>query len=281
MYRAIIVEDKLKQALSLKLELNEFCPQIEVVDICTNNDDALNSINNKLPQILFLDIEIGDASIFDLLKQLNLTTMALIFITGAEDYQNKNYALNALKLSAVDFLLKPAKQQDLVSAVEAAILKLQNIEKLKMLNNTLSANLNQQTNIQDKILVVYDGDQHHFIPLKQLVYISTISKEQTKKKYSTIEFLLDNGSFFSQIGSSLIHYEHILENCNFHRISQQKIINLNFVSAYKKNFHVKIKAGISRLNHPVDELEITKSYKDKFHVAFLTFTKERLINKIQ
>lgn len=97
---------------NLRLKIKEYCPEIEIVAECSNGKEAIRAIRRFLPDVLFLDIILGDMSGFDVLKEIKNPSFELIFTTSYDEY-----ALQAIKNSAVDYLLKPVDIDELLEAV--------------------------------------------------------------------------------------------------------------------------------------------------------------------
>src|SRR5688500_1815420 len=111
MITATIVDDEPYCCESLATLLEKYCPEVKVLDICYSAADALQSIHQQKPQILFLDIEMPDMTGFDLLERIPSTDFKLIFTTSHDQY-----AIKAIRFSALDYLLKPIDRDDLKNA---------------------------------------------------------------------------------------------------------------------------------------------------------------------
>lgn len=115
--RTIVVEDERLPRLSLLKKLEQFRQQVEVVDSLDNYDDALRSILHHQPDLLLLDIQLQghDAlQLLDAVKEANMPLPHIIFTTA---YNERRYLLQAIKLQAVDYLLKPIDTTELAQAL--------------------------------------------------------------------------------------------------------------------------------------------------------------------
>jgi two-component system LytT family response regulator len=112
MIEAIIIDDELHCLQSLSIQLNEFCPMVHLVSQCRSADEGLKAIKQAKPDLVFLDIEMPVMNGFELLEQLPTIPFALIFTTSYEQY-----AIKAIRFSALDYLLKPIQPKELVGAV--------------------------------------------------------------------------------------------------------------------------------------------------------------------
>src|SRR5215213_8755952 len=141
MLKAVIVDDEISNIENLTILLNKHCPKITVAGTATNIEQGLAVISKTNPSILFLDIQMPGKGGFDLLKRIKTTDFEIIFVTAYDQY-----AIQAIKFSAIDYLLKPINIDELVIAVDKAIInaekKKQN-ERLENLIYTIS-NKNQQ-----------------------------------------------------------------------------------------------------------------------------------------
>ena len=128
-----------------RIKLSEYCPDIEIVDIAHDVDSAYKSIIKNQPQIIFLDINMPGASGFKLLEKFETIEFEIVFVTGYNEY-----ALDALKVSAADYILKPIKTADLTNAVDKAKARVdqQNyVEKYKVLQHNINNLGSQDTQI--------------------------------------------------------------------------------------------------------------------------------------
>jgi two-component system, LytTR family, response regulator len=112
---ALIVDDDKRERFSLKKLLNDNCPAVQLLEEASSVSEALPLFKKHSPQLVFLDVEMPQASGFDLLRQLDAINFKVIFVTA-----HSHYAIKAIKYSAVDYLLKPVHADDLVEAVKKA-----------------------------------------------------------------------------------------------------------------------------------------------------------------
>ena len=114
--RAIIVDDEQDAREVLEYIITNYCKDIELVGVASNADEAFKIILKEKPNLLLLDIEIANdksnENSFDLLKRLPTYNFEVIFITAYNEY-----ALQAIKLHAFDYLLKPVNVQELVNSI--------------------------------------------------------------------------------------------------------------------------------------------------------------------
>jgi two-component system, LytTR family, response regulator len=118
--KAIIVEDEKLAQENLIQKLEENCPAVEIIDVCNSGASAVKSIHQKEPDLVFMDIKLGDMNGFGVLERLRHIKFELIFITAEPKYMRK-----AFKEDAIDYLVKPFLPEELVDAVQRANLKLE------------------------------------------------------------------------------------------------------------------------------------------------------------
>lgn len=111
-FRTIIVEDEPTGLNNLKYKLNNYCPEINIVAECLSADHAINEISRNKPDVVFLDIRLDGMTGFDVLDSIPFDAFEIIITT---DYNE--YAIEAIKKQALDYLVKPIKKADLLSAV--------------------------------------------------------------------------------------------------------------------------------------------------------------------
>src|SRR6478672_5241159 len=116
MITATIVDDEPYSCEALVTLLERYCPDVKVLDICYSAADALKSVNEQKPQILFLDIEMPHMNGFELLEKLPEINFELIFTTSYDQY-----AIKAIRFSALDYLLKPIDREELQKAVQKVV----------------------------------------------------------------------------------------------------------------------------------------------------------------
>src|SRR6188508_1654436 len=116
MITATIVDDEPYSCETLATLLERYCPDVKVLDICYSAASALKSINEQKPQLLFLDIEMPYMNGFELLEKLPVIDFELVFTTSYDQY-----AIKAIRFSALDYLLKPIDREELQKAVQKAI----------------------------------------------------------------------------------------------------------------------------------------------------------------
>lgn len=118
--RTIVVEDERLPRLTLRQKLEDFPQQVEVIDSCDSYDAALQSILHHRPDLLLLDIQLQGRDSIQMLNELQ-QSMPLPYVIFTTAYSDRNYLMSAIKLSAVDYLLKPIDKNNLAAALAKAV----------------------------------------------------------------------------------------------------------------------------------------------------------------
>ncbi|HEX6891615.1 MAG TPA: response regulator, partial [Chryseolinea sp.] len=162
MLKSIIVDDELKSRETLRKMVTSYCEGIEVLATCQSVKEAVDAINTLTPDVVFLDVQMQGETGFDLLSKLEDIKFEVIFTTA-----HSEYALKALRSSAIDYLLKPIDISDLQKAV-AKVEKKQNIhfaERLQQLIQNLKG-----TNSENYKLAIPISDGLIFIKANDILY---------------------------------------------------------------------------------------------------------------
>jgi two-component system LytT family response regulator len=218
MIKALIVDDEEKSRITLKSIMNANCPTVQVVELCDSVDAALKAIETHKPDLIFLDIEMPFKNGFSLLEKVKDPEFEVIFTTAYNDY-----AIKAIKFSALDYLLKPIE----VDELKAAIAKFERMEKTpdtKLKSDAIEMLLANLKGKSAKIAVpTFDG--------LQMLSAEDIIKCVANESYTQIYLV---GGQKIMVSRLLKEYEELLENYNFFRIHNSSLINLKHVTKYVK-----------------------------------------------
>jgi two-component system LytT family response regulator len=216
--KAILIDDELKSRDNLRQLLLTYCPNVAIIAEAGSAVEALQLIRELNPDLVFLDIEMGEVSGFDLLKLLNgQQNFEVIFVTAFD-----KYGIQAVKACAIDYLLKPINILELSNAVEKAIIQI-NPKKENERLKELVANIDRG-----------DDEQKIAIPLSdkiEFLAINKIIRLEAEGNYTHI--YLDNKKQYL-VCKTLKEYQELLENHNFIRTHQSHLINFRRISAYVK-----------------------------------------------
>ncbi|NNF36859.1 MAG: response regulator transcription factor [Saprospiraceae bacterium] len=215
MIRAIIVDDERESLEVLKLDLQEYCPQVEVLAMCNDPYDAIEKIKRLNPDLIFLDIEMPGLNGFDLLDRLNHYDFDVIFVTAYDEF-----AIKAIKVSAMDYLLKPIDEEELMDAVHKVEEK-QNRYLSKEHVEILMTNL-KDTEGRFAKLAIPSLEGLDFILIDDILYC------KADGNYTIIH--TKDEKFI--ISKTLKMIEHLLENAPFFRTHQSYLVNVNHIRKY-------------------------------------------------
>ncbi len=217
MITATIIDDEPDCCSSLAILLGQFCPGIQVIDICYSARAALQSIQQKPPHILFLDIEMPHMNGFELLEKLPAINFQLIFTTSYDQY-----AIKAIRFSALDYLLKPIDREELQKAVEKVTQVIHHPFPIQI--EMLLQKLNHPVIPINKVAIpTMEG--------LRMILIDSVISCKADSNY-TILFLKDKQKIIAS--RTLKEIEEILEDYSFLRIHHSYVVNLNEIEKYLK-----------------------------------------------
>lgn len=217
MINAIIVDDEINNSNYLKGLLESNLPEVKLIGVASNINDATKLITSLKPDLVFLDVELQTSTGFDLLNKLSEINFSVIFTTA-----HQHYALKAIKFAAIDFLLKPVDTEELIQAVQKVI-KLQSQNSLKDNMSVLLEGIRLQNRLTK--IAISTLSSILVIEIKDIVYC------QADGPYTHF-FLKD-----SKITSSkhLKEYEMLLEEYGFYRIHKSFLVNLAEIKKYSRS----------------------------------------------
>jgi two-component system LytT family response regulator len=243
MIQAIIVDDEIGNIENLTILLTKHCPKIKVAASATTVEEGLLLIQQIKPGILFLDIQMPGKGGFDLLKSIARPDFEVIFVTAYDQY-----AIQAIRFSAIDYLLKPVNVHELVNAVDRAMM---NAEK-KMQNERLENLVGSICN-KNQMRIAIPGN-------KETLFVSpeTILFCKSDNNY-TIFYLQNTQKHISS--KPIFEYEELLSIHGFIRCHQSYLVNSRFVKSW-------IKVDGDRLLMEGDhEIPIARNRKEKVKQA--------------
>lgn len=219
MLKVIIVDDEENSRESLRGKLELFCPEVEVVAEAGAVKEGIEAITANKPDAVFLDIELAGESGFDILEQIRDTVELnpkVIFITA-----HNEFAIKAIKFSALDYLLKPIDPEELVRAVRK-VEEEKGLPKKAANLNVLVENIRQASDSPKKI-VVPTSDGMHVIKLTDIIRLESSSN------YTTF-FLNNEKSLLAS--KTLKEFDNMLTGYNFQRIHKSHLVNMNYLKRY-------------------------------------------------
>ena len=216
MINAVVIEGE-SQTLDLIVRTVEtYSPNVSIVAQADDMKSSISAINEFEPDLVFLDIKLKDGSGFELIDHFNPPCFKTIFFSSYSDY-----AIKAIKYNAIDYILKPVKEEELAQAIKKADDLIRYEEKLHA--KALGESINNLNN--DHRLVLKTGDQVHLINISDIIHL------EADGNYST--FYLSDGRKII-VSKSTKGFEEPLFEQGFHRIHKSHIVNINKMSYFDK-----------------------------------------------
>lgn len=218
MINAILIDDELHCLESLTLDIEKYCPDVNIIGKYTSSKDGMGAIKKQKPDLVFLDIEMPWMNGFELLELLQPIDFDVIFVTAYD-----SYAVNAFKVNAVDYLMKPIDHEDLSKAISKIKNKQEssgeNIDKIQHLLERYFESKNQ------KKVILSEKDKQNFVEPNKIIYI------QAESNYSKVFFDIGQPLLLSNTLKSI---EEKLEGLGFARVHNSYLVNMDKVVQYVK-----------------------------------------------
>lgn len=211
-FKTIIIDDERLAREEVKRALKIY-PEFEIIGEASHVDEAREMIEEMIPDIIFLDIHMPEKSGFDLLEEL--TTVPEVVFTTAYD----QYAVKAFELNALDYLVKPLREERFAKTIEKV--KLELIEKTKVKPDVLPMH---------RKIFIKEGEKCYFIPLSEIHFIESLDN------YARLYF----GGQKAMIKRSLNLLEQKLDSTVFFRANRSQIINTHYIKEIHPHFNNKL-----------------------------------------
>lgn len=215
--KAIIIDDEQSVRNTIASLLRENYPDIIVTAEAGSVKEGYKSVMENSPDLLFLDVELPDGLGFDILKKVSPVNFRTIFITGHQEY-----ALDAIKVSALDYILKPVDEDELKTAVEKAR-QIINHEEEQMKLLALRENLQCKKVL--KRIIFHTADH------LQLVSVSDIIRAEADSNYT--RFWISDGRKI-MVSKTIKEFDSLLANSGFIRVHQSHLVNLEHIDRFMK-----------------------------------------------
>ncbi len=228
MLTAILVDDMPQALQVLQADLEETCPDVKILGTADSVVSAAKLLRQEQPDLLFLDIMLGDGTGFDLLEIFPDLKSKVIFVTAYEEH-----AIKAFRFAAIDYLLKPINPEDLQKAVERA-------------KNLLSSSSNESIDIL-KETIKYPDSLPKRISLHTQEKIAVVEIENIIRCESdgnnTLFILHDGSKIF--VTKTLKQFDQLFSEHSFFRTHQSHLINIKHIHEYvrKEGGYLKMKNG--------------------------------------
>lgn len=228
MIRAVVVDDETSMREEVTSRLTSaFLKEVAVVAEADSATTAIEVISKFQPELVFLDVHLIDGTGFDVLEQCDFKDFNVIFITGYD-----TNAIKAIRVGALDYILKPIDDDEFSSAVQKAI---ESNEKEKNLEQLAKVSNDHYKGIDQKRIVFKTTEGVYAVQEKDILYC------QSDGNYTTI-FTLSHGEILVSKHIKLI--EELLPPVLFVRCHQSYIVNKNHVLKYNKNNHLQLIGNI-------------------------------------
>lgn len=216
MLKVIIIEDEPHGRETLKNLLNDYCEDVEIAGLCSTVEEGIHAIETLKPDLVFLDIELHTGNGFEILEKVKRLDFEVVFTTAFE-----NYAIRAIKFSALDYLLKPIDISELQDSVNKARERREETLQNKNLFN-LVQNLKGHN---QKTITLSTSEGLEFVEVADII------KLEANGSY-TLFYLKNKRKLL--VSKNLKEYENLLSDCNFYRVHHSCLVNLNEVEKYVK-----------------------------------------------
>ncbi len=218
MMKAVLIDDEISNLENLQTLLQKHCPQLRICATTQTVADAVAAIQRHEPEVVFLDIQMGEQTGFDVLKLLPKRNFEVIFVTAYD-----KYGIQAVKFAALDYLLKPIDIEELVLAVNKAEQKIAAKVQTSQLD-FLMQQLSKPVANSSKIALPMQGEIRY-------VALSEIVRCEADNTYT--HFFLSTGENIL-VSKSLKEYADLLSPNGFLRTHQSHLVNPKYVKSWLK-----------------------------------------------
>lgn len=218
MKKVLIIDDENRTRSLIAKMIDSFGLDVEAIPDGENVQSGIKAIEKHNPDIVFLDIQMPDGTGFDVIRSIENKNFEVIFITAHEEF-----AIKAIKFSALDYLLKPVDAGELKAALEKAIVTVDNKtardgSQFEALNSNIQKS-------EKRRLVLKTQESVHVVDLDEII------RCEADRNYTSF-FLRDSKKIL--VSKTLKEYETLLSGYNFLRVQQSHLINIDFVDRYDK-----------------------------------------------
>lgn len=235
--KTIIIDDELDSLELLQYKIAEYCPGLEIIGATQSPEEGQNLITTLMPDVVFLDVEMPRMNGFRLLNELSPIMFEVIFTTAYS-----HYAIDAVRVSAFDYLTKPISIQDLENCVGRLMTKFeQHTEKKKQTSNMRS--------MEESIIVIPTSESIEFVKVSDIIFLEASSN------YTNI-IMKQNKKLM--ISKNLGEYEQMLIHYHFMRTHNSVLINLAQVVKFVRD------EGGSILMSDGSSVPISRRKRDEF-----------------
>lgn len=214
---AIIVDDMPSTLKMLQNDIVKHHKEIEIIGTAKSVVEAAVLLRKKQPDILFLDIMLGDGTGFDVLEIHPNLSSKIIFVTASDEF-----AIKAFKFAAIDYILKPYSNEDLSNAINKAKIQIKpDKEQLTVLQQSI-----KQPNQRPKKISLSTSDKIIVVNLDDII------RCKSDNNYTEF-FLIDNQKIL--VGKTLKYFADMLKEFDFIRVHQSHLINIQYIKEFIKS----------------------------------------------
>lgn len=248
--RAVIIDDETNAREALTNLLRLVCPEVEICGEAKNADLGIEIIEEKKPNLVFLDIQMPGKSGFDLLASFEKVDFGVIFTTAYQEF-----AIRAFRFSAIDYLLKPIDPDELQTAVEKykaqiASINPQQIQILRQqLHTPATVRLVNRHRNDNQRIALPTAEGIHFVQMTEIIQCESLGS------YTKFHLIKGPAIVVSRL---LKEYEEILDHYYFFRVHQSNIINLEHIKRYVKGDGGQVWMSDNT------EIEVSRRRKEEF-----------------
>lgn len=213
MIQVVIIEDEFNAQNTLSKLLEYTQKDIEIIAKIDSVDKAIQFLKTHTPDLVFMDIELIGGNAFSILDALKNISFKIIFTTAYDDF-----AIQAIRVDAVDYLLKPIDSDELTACIDRFRVAYKQDEKLKNLEKKVEA---FEAKEEQKNLLIKTTQEQHILPLNDII------RCQSDGSY-TIFYTADKKIMSAR---NLKYYENILSDQIFVRVHQSHLVNINYIES--------------------------------------------------
>lgn len=211
--QAVLVDDESNSLEALSILLEKYCPGVEIIGTAQSVEEAVETINEKEPELVFLDIALPDGQGFEVLEQVSHKQFEVIFTTAYDQY-----ALTAFEFSALDYILKPINAEKL----QQSVARFEELKGEKDFTGRVSVLKDRLASINERIILSsMDGFE---------VYkIADIIRCEANGSYTTFYI---KGGIKVVTSKTLNNFEKLLADQPFARVHSKHLVNLEYIKKY-------------------------------------------------
>ena len=247
MIRAVIIDDEKLARDVISNYLQDYCQDVEVVATASSLKTAWSAIQKTSPDLVFLDIEMPDGNGFDLLNMFEKIDFKVIFVTAYSEY-----AIKAFRFSAIDYLLKPVKIDELIDAVA----RVRSTSTPGITSEIISSLLNniRGNSPRQSTLIITNIKGFEVLRVTDIIMCQADG-------YCTNFHLSGNRKVVSS--RNLKHFDGLLADQNFLRVHHSYLVNLDHVTGYTRQGEILLSEGLKAFLGDAYKNEFVKKFTGK------------------